>query len=115
MFLLHDYIILFTYIAPPQFITHPMDTTVEINNESTTVVLTCMADKALSYYWERYNNNDDPSNTKLVGNSSERLVLPNVLPSNSGHYRCVADNMYGKSYSNNATLFIKGKTHKLML
>ena len=92
-----------------------MDTTVDINNESTTVVLTCMADNALSYYWERYNNNDDPSSTKLVGNSSERLVLPNVLPSNSGHYRCVADNMYGKSYSNNATLFIKGKTHKLML
>lgn len=115
MFLLHGYIILLTYIAPPQFITHPMDRTVEINNESTTVVLTCMADKALSYHWERYNNHDDASNVEPVGNSSERLVLPNVLPSESGRYRCLAINMYGSNYSSYATLFIKGKTHKLML
>ena len=85
-----------------------MDATVEINNESTTVVLTCMADNTLSYYWERYNDSDDTSKVEPAGNISERLVLPNVLPSESGLYRCVATNMYGRNYSNYATLFIRG-------
>ena len=89
-----------------------MDTTVEINNESTTVILTCMANKTLSYYWQRYNNSDH-SNTMLVG--SENLVLHNVLPSESGRYRCVAENMYGISYSDYATLFIKGIANLLII
>ena len=94
-------------IAPPQFIVHPMNTTVDINNESTTVVLTCAANKSLSYYWERYNS-DIPNQSNIMGVKSSHLVLHNVLPSYNGRYRCVAENMYGKNYSNYATLFIKG-------
>ena len=53
-------------------------------------------------------NSDDTSKVEHVGNDSKRLVLPNVLPSESGNYRCVATNMYGKNYSDYATLFIRG-------
>ena len=87
-----------------------MNATIAINNESTTVILTCMANKTISYYWERYNS-DNHSNTLLVGTEGESLVLHNVLPSETGRYRCVAENMYGKSYSNYATIFMKGITH----
>ena len=84
-----------------------MDTTIEINNESTTVILTCIANKSSSYYWER-SNGDLSNQSNIMGINSSYLVLHNVLPSHSGRYRCVAENMYGKNYSNYATLLIKG-------
>ena len=84
-----------------------MDTTVKINNESTTVILTCTANKSSSYYWERYNSNIS-NLSNVMGINSSCLVLHNVLPSHKGQYRCVAENMYGKTYSNYATLIIKG-------
>ena len=84
-----------------------MDITVEINNESATVILTCTANKSSSYYWERYNS-DILNQSNIMGIRSNRLVLHNVLPSYNGRYRCVAENIYGKNYSNYATLLIKG-------
>ena len=84
-----------------------MNTTVEINNETTTVILTCAANNSSSYYWERYNSSI-PNQSNVVGIKNRSLVLHRVLPLYNGRYRCVAENMYGKNYSNYATLFIKG-------
>ena len=91
--------------APPQFIIHPMNRTVEINNESTAVVLTCRANKTSSYRWEIPKG---VNQSNVVGIRSESLVLHNVLPSYNGNYQCVAENMYGKNYSKHATLLIAG-------
>ena len=95
------------YIAPPQIYIHPLDNTVKVNNDSTSVTFTCMAHGASSYFWERENDNI-PSNAKGINTSS--LTLHNVLPYNSGHYQCVAKNEHGRTYSNYAMLIVEGKT-----
>ena len=80
---------MFTFTALPQIYIHPMDNTVKVDNDSTSVTFTCMAHGALSYFWERENDNI-PSDAMGINTSS--LILHNVLPSYSGHYQCVAKN-----------------------
>lgn len=79
-----------------------MNKTVKINNESTTVILTCEANGTTSYNWEKENG------IIQAKNDDKTLMLHNVLPRDSGRYRCVTENMYGRNYSNYATIFIKG-------
>ena len=79
--------------------------TVEVNNDSTTVQFTCMADGASSYSWEKEGSNIPFS---VEGVNSSRLMLHNVLPTDNGRYRCVAENRHGKSYSKFATLTVHG-------
>lgn len=93
------------FIALPQIYTHPVDITVEVNNESTSVTFVCMADEASSYFWERENGNI-PSNAEGVNSSS--LLLHNILPHDNGRYQCVAENKNGKTYSNFAVLTVTG-------
>ena len=83
-----------------------MNMVVEVNNDSTTVQFTCMADGASSYLWEREDSNNIPLSAEGV--NSSRLILHNVLPTDNGRYRCVAENRHSKSYSNYATLTVNG-------
>ena len=64
-----------------------------------------MADEALSYFWQRENDNIS-SDAEGINNSS--LLLNNILPSDNGRYQCVAENSYGRTYSNFTTLTIEG-------
>ena len=64
-----------------------------------------MANEACSYYWQRQTI-DIPSDATEINNT---LTLHNILPPDSGHYRCVAVNEHGMSYSNYAMLTVKGK------
>ena len=98
-------------IAPPQIHTHPMDRTVMINNDTTSVTFTCMANGALSYFWKRENGNIS-SNAKGINNST--LTLKNILPTDNDRYRCVAENEHGRSYSNYAMLTVEGNYYLLM-
>ena len=76
-----------------------------IDNDTTSVTFTCAADGASSYFWQRDNGNIS-SNAEEIDNST--LTLKNILPSNNGHYQCVAENEYGRSYSNFALLTVEG-------
>ena len=101
----HNYNFVLLYVARPQITTHPLNKLVEVNNDSTNVTFTCMAEGASSYFWERRGDNiaDDAS-----GNQTNRLTLVTLIPPDAGQYRCVALNEHGSNESDYARLTIKG-------
>ena len=94
------------YVAPPQIYVHPVDKTISINNDSTSIGFTCMAYRSRSYLWERENGLNIPSNAE--GIDSDHLILHTILPPLSGRYRCSAMNEHGRAYSRYAVLTVKG-------
>ena len=64
-----------------------------------------MADEATSYLWQRENDN---ISSNAEGINTNTLLLNNILPSDNGHYQCVAENAYGKTFSNFTMLTIEG-------
>lgn len=98
-------------IAPPKIHTHPMGRTVMIDNDTTSVTFTCMANGASSYFWQRENGN---ISSDAEGINTSTLTLKNILPSDNGRYYCVAENEHGRSNSNYALLTVEGN-HQLSL
>ena len=95
----------FLHVAPPKIYVHPLNRTIEINDTSTSVVLTCMAYEATSYYWLK---DDIKIQLNTVENMTNSLLLVNILPPDSGRYQCVAENSYGRSVSDYAVVTIEG-------
>ena len=95
------------HVVPPIIYVHPMDRIIEINNISTSIVLTCMAYGAASYYWLKENHTIQPN---TMENTTSSLLLVNIMPSDSGHYQCVAENSHGRTDSDYAELTVKGMT-----
>ena len=95
-------------LAMPKIITHPLDRTVEVNNDTANIQLHCMANGAVSYQWEKQNG-VIPTDAKGVNNRT--LTLIGITPKDGGQYRCVAINEHGRNYSNYATVIITGKMH----
>ena len=93
------------FLAQPQITIHPANRLFEVNNDTTNVQFTCMAEGATSYYWEKEDSNI-PSNA--LGKNSNSLLLVNVKLSDSGQYRCAAVNPHGTNFSNYAEITIKG-------
>ena len=100
---LHDSCI---FAVLPRIYVHPKAKIVEINNDSTSVTFFCMADEASSYYWLR-ETGSIPSDA--TGVETNKLTLHSILPLDSGHYQCVAENENGKTYSNYAMFTVIGK------
>ena len=96
----------YLYIVPlPQIYLHPRNKTVRINNDSVRVEFMCLANGALSYFWLKENGS---ISSTAEGINTNNLLLQNILPSDSGHYQCVAVNENGRSFSNSATLTVEG-------
>ena len=90
---------------PPVITIHPNDTMVALASDTTSVSLSCEADGATSYKWERHGRNF-PSGTKAV--NTDTLTIINLTPEDAGNYRCVATNASGSSTSDYAQLNING-------
>ena len=94
-------------VIPPLIITHPMDAVIQLYTNFANHTLTCEADGASSYNWERQNGVIPSDST---GVNTNALTLINLQPENAGNYRCVATNASGSSKSNYATVTISGES-----
>ena len=83
-----------------------MDTRIRLVNNYTNVSLTCEADGALSYNWER---EDDVISSDSTGVNTNTLNLINLQPEDAGNYRCLITNASGSSESNYAEVTISSE------
>ena len=97
-----SYVILGT---PPLVVIDPMNTMVNLVNDITNVSLSCEAEGAVSYNWERQGDN---ISSGAIGVNTSTLTITNLTPEDADNYRCVASNDSGKSYSSFANLIVIG-------
>ena len=95
-------------IPPPQPAIHPINETVILLNDVTSYTLTCVADGATSYKWEKYPYGYVPLDIITTRRKFNELTLVNLQPHYEGTYRCLAINGSGSSYSNFTAVNIKG-------
>ena len=83
-----------------------MDAAIQLITNFTNHTLTCKADKASSYRWEKEN---DVIPSDSTGVHTNRLTLINLQPEDAGNYQCVATNAIGTSKSDYAIITIFGE------
>ena len=109
MALVKQYIVTFMYlrfaVTLPNVMVHPTDAVIQLYSNFTNHTVTCEADGALFYNWERQDGNISSDST---GVNTNTLTLINLQPEDAGNYRCVATNAIGSSQSNYANLTING-------
>ena len=89
----------------PTITTHPSNATIIISNENESLSLTCEAERAVLYFWEK---EDDSIPYGAVGVDSNTLTLVNLTPAHAGNYRCVVSSKSDSNFTNYATVTING-------
>ena len=106
----HLYLITYPLVVTPLVIlVEPISITIELFTNFTNHTLTCEADGALSYNWERQNGVIPSDST---GMNTNTLTLINLQPEDAGNYRCVATNASGSTPSDYAAITITGTVIK---
>ena len=88
----------------PSITENPIDKFVGLESNFTNASLTCKADGALSYRWEKQN---DFIPSSAIGVNTNTLTLINLQLRDAGRYRCIATNDSGSTESDFATLTVK--------
>ena len=70
--------------------------------------LTCVADGATFYKWQKHSYRGIPRNITYYGRLSNTLTLVNLQPHYGGSYRCRASNASGSCFSDFVTVDIEG-------
>ena len=92
------------YFKPSISINSSSNVIIKSSDESVNLTLTCVANEASSYYWEKENGNI-PLDT--IGVNTSSVVFNDVQPEDSGNYRCViTNNCKVRSYSEYVTINI---------
>ena len=91
---------------PPVNTKNPINIKITLVNNYTNASLTCKADGALSYVWEKQN---DVIPSDSTGVKTNILNLVNLQPQDAGNYRCVATNATGSSKSHYAIVTVLSK------
>ena len=82
-----------------------MSQVVSLKSNFTNISLTCEADGASYYKWERQY---DSIPSGAVGVNTNTLTLINLQLEDAGQYRCVATNSSGTTSSDYAVLILRG-------
>ena len=82
-----------------------MDITINLLNDTASIVLACEAEGATTYSWEKQSGSI-PSGA--IGTNTSTLTINDLQPEDAGNYRCVATNASGSSDSDYAKLRING-------
>jgi len=90
----------------PAITTHPNSVAITVSNENECLSLTCEAKGAMTYYWERQDDNIPAGST---GQDNHTLTLVNVKPIDTGNYRCVVGNKSDNNFSDYVTVTINGQ------
>ena len=100
-------LLLYNFIVgnPPHFTKHPMSQVVGLKSNFTNISLTCEAEGASTYRWERQY---DSIPSSAIGVNTNTLMLINLQLKDAGQYRCVATNSSGSTESDYAVLFLRG-------
>ena len=82
-----------------------MSKVVSLKSNFTNISLTCEAEEASAYRWERQY---DGIPSGAIGVNTNTLILINLQLKDAGQYRCVAINGSGSTESDYAVLFLRG-------
>ena len=83
-----------------------MSQVVGLKSNFTNISLTCEAEGASTYRWERQY---DSIPSGVIGMNTNTLTLINLKLQDAGQYRCVATNSSGTTKSDYAVLILRGK------
>jgi len=97
---LHNIINWLIVVPPPSIIIQPISKRIAVLDN---VTLTCIAEGFnVTYEW-RHNGIAPSTNI-----SQPVLTITQVVPSDAGHYVCIASTEGGKDFSKSVTLTVKG-------
>ena len=104
----HEYF-LSAIAEPPLMLLHPTPSDVLVRYGNESVELRCLAitfAENVTYSWEK-ENSTIPS--KVVGQDSHILTIPQVRLADTGNYRCLATDQNGVAKSHFAYVNVSGK------
>ena len=101
------------YFKPTVSINSSSNLIIKSYSESMNLLLTCTANEASSYYWEKYN---DSIPYDSIGINTSVLTLNDVQLGDSGNYRCVVTDSCGvRRSSDYSTVTIMEGTYLLVM
>ena len=89
----------------PYITTHPSSNVIRLSTNNHKLSLTCKADGATLYKWEKQYS---VISSHATGVNTNTLTIINLQPEDAGNYRCVAINDCGNSYSKYALVAVNG-------